>query len=234
MRTTKHFLTLVMLCCIFTACEKAEEHTLLNDPTLPQTELAKQEASNTLYSHLTLIDEQYALDISKEEASSLGISPAFYDNYLNYIDTLNINLQSIREQYPDVIVHAPNSPKPENSQIIAFRPIHRDEITTSRSATGIIYTQSAFEWSYTDAITLPNNSNSLRCIFSCAQSGATVVIATYYGDPQMESFPIPEGHNALDCIIKVSSNKQGYHGFMTTAQNGGTLAWYAYRYNFLE
>lgn len=237
MRTSNLFssLTILFLCCIFTACEKSEEHALLNDPTLPQTELAKQEASNTLYSHLTLIDEQYALDISKEEASSLGISPAFYDNYLNYIDTLNINLQSIREQYPDVIVHAPNSPKPENSQIKAFRPILEKEITATRSmSVGILRTDVAYEWAYTGLQTPAFGYNALYCVFSCNHTGQIVTIGTYYGEPKIESLPLPDNSTSLECIVKVSSSTLGYHGFATTAQDGGTFAWNSYRHNFLE
>ncbi len=105
--------------CVFTAlalnvlsCSKnAAEPIPSSVETRTPESLEAQRAANAIlvkFMKLDKTDERYYLDISREDASKLGVPEEFYDRAIQDIETTNRGIQWYRENRPDFHLYVPD------------------------------------------------------------------------------------------------------------------------------
>ncbi len=209
------------------SCSKNEESPIPSsvETRTPESFEAQRAANAILVKFMKLDknDERYYLDISREDASKLGVPEEFYDRAVQDIETTNRGIQWYRENRPDFHLYVPDP-----SEWISDPTPTTYNAVSSNLPSGTLRTSGQEEASAEFLAPQEMSGVSFFCranvAMSCFFTCKTYSLGNWQSDTKI-------GSSLTNTTIDVpltASNVYASVYFSTTDSNGGTAVYSGY------
>ena len=208
----KNIILFVGFICILFSCEKQENTAFLES----------REASLVAAEYLSLVDNQYVLNLTQEEAILLGISDFDYQRITKEIKCTNAEILKHLDD-PNFIITEPNAQNEDDTEI----PLVSTRIKTKTEVSSPRTIQTSGQEVGTDGGWAPMEAKEVH--FNCFTYAAIAPIYQVTTKSLGHTFAKSQvgviGKNILIVVPIAASNTDVTVTFQTSDSNGGMCTW---------